>query len=293
MTDRYAVIGNPVEHSLSPEIHAAFAAQTQQDLSYQRLHGPIGLFAATCEQFFAEGGLGLNVTLPFKLDAYEWVQTRDGNAAMAKAVNTIMHTKDGYRGYNTDGIGLLRDLEANVGVELQGANVLILGAGGAVRGALGPLLAAGPRSVTVANRTASKAHGLAAEFHSAEFHNIVGVGLEDVQSAFDIVINGTSAGVGRKRETGEMAELEEQEQQEEHRGIVSASSVAGATCYDMFYSLDGPTPFCRWSEAHGARRVVDGLGMLVAQAAEAFAIWRGVTPDTSTVLRALRDRAPG
>jgi shikimate dehydrogenase len=282
MTDRYAVIGNPVEHSLSPEIHAAFAAQTQQDLSYQRVLGPIGSFAATCEQFFAEGGLGLNVTLPFKLDAHAWVQTRDGNAATAKAVNTIMHTNEGYRGYNTDGIGLLHDLEANVGVEVQGASVLILGAGGAVRGVLGPLLAAGPRNVTVANRTASKARGLA-----AEFQGIVGVGLEDVRSAFDIVINGTSAGVGRKAQTGAKAELEE------HRGIVSASSVAGATCYDMFYSLDGPTPFCRWSEAHGARRSVDGLGMLVAQAAEAFAIWRGVTPDTGTVLRALRDRAPG
>ncbi len=264
MTDRYAVVGNPVGHSLSPRIHAAFAADTGEDIEYGRLEAPVDGFATVVEGFFAEGGRGLNVTLPFKLDAWRWVEDHDAAAAASGAVNTILVTGDGYRGYNTDGVGLVRDLTDNLGWQLGGARTLVLGAGGAVQGVLAPLIAAGCTGLTIANRTGEKARALAARF---------GVGqssLGDVGTGWDVIVNGTSAGLAGVG------------------GLVPGEAVAGGRCYDLFYALDGCTPFCEWAAEHGAGAVSDGLGMLVEQAAEAFTLWRGVRPDTRGVVESLR-----
>lgn len=265
MTDRYAVIGNPVGHSLSPRIHAHFAVATGEDISYGTL--PADAFRGAAEEFFERRGRGLNVTLPFKLDAFEWVSERGtvhGPARAAGAVNTIAVSAGRVHGYNTDGVGLLRDLEHNLGVGIAGRHVLVLGAGGAVQGVLGPLLDAGPRRLTVANRTVSKAERLAAAFAGAE-----AAGLPDLDADYDVVINGTSAGVAGGRPA------------------IAAGVVAGAFCYDMFYTLDGETPFCRWCGECGAARTAGGLGMLIEQAAESFFLWRGVRPPTRAVDRSL------
>ena len=265
MTDRYAVIGNPVGHSLSPRIHAHFAAATGEDISYGTL--PADAFRGAAEEFFERGGRGLNVTLPFKLDAFAWVGERGtvhGAAQAAGAVNTVAASAEGVHGYNTDGVGLLRDLEHNLGVGIAGRRVLVLGAGGAVQGVLGPLLDAGPHRLTVANRTLSKAEGLAAAFAGVE-----AAALEGLDTDYDVVINGTSAGVAGGRPT------------------IEGAVVAGAVCYDMFYTLDADTPFCRWCGECGAARTTGGLGMLIEQAAESFFLWRGVRPPTRGVAQSL------
>ena len=269
---RYAVIGNPVAHSLSPRIHAHFAEATGEHLRYEKLAAPKGGFAAAAEKFFADGGTGLNVTLPFKQDAWRWVASHDAAASEARAVNTIVPEhpdESGARtaqpsmcGCNTDGVGLLNDL-ANRGWPLVDARVLMLGAGGAVQGVLGPLKRSGA-ALTVANRTHAKAEQLAQRF------DVAACGLAEVGDGWDIVVNGTSAGV------------------EGRAALVAPQAVAGSRCYDMFYALDAPTPFCRWAAAHGAEEVSDGLGMLVEQAAAAFFLWRGVHPPTVAVLRELR-----
>ena len=266
MTDRYAVIGNPVGHSLSPRIHAHFAAATGEDISYGTL--PADAFRGSAEGFFDAGGRGLNVTLPFKLDAFGWVSERGtvhGPAQAAGAVNTIAVSAERVHGYNTDGVGLLRDLEHNLGVGISGRRVLVLGAGGAVQGVLGPLLEAGPHRLTVANRTVSKAEGLAAAFAGVE-----AAALGGLDADYDVVINGTSAGVAGGRPA------------------IEAGVAQDAFCYDMFYTLDGETPFCRWCGECGAGRTADGLGMLIEQAAESFFLWRGVRPPTRGLAQSLR-----
>ncbi|MYE14104.1 MAG: shikimate dehydrogenase [Gammaproteobacteria bacterium] len=266
MTDRYAVIGNPVGHSLSPRIHAHFATATGEGLTYGTL--PADAFGVAAEGFFEAGGRGLNVTLPFKLDAFEWVAERGtvhGAARAAGAVNTIAVSREGAHGYNTDGVGLLRDLEHNLGVGISGRRVLVLGAGGAVQGVLGPLLDAGPHRLTVANRTVSKAERLAAAFAGVEAS-----GLPDLDTDYDVIINGTSAGVAGGRPP------------------IEAAGVQDAFCYDMFYTLEGETPFCRWCAECGAARTADGLGMLIEQAAESFFLWRGVRPPTRGLAQSLR-----
>lgn len=265
MTDRYAVIGNPVGHSLSPRIHAHFAAATGEDLTYGTL--PADAFRDAAEGFFEAGGRGLNVTLPFKLDAFEWVGERGevrGAARAAGAVNTVAVSGERVHGYNTDGVGLLRDLEHNLGVGIAGRRVLVLGAGGAVQGVLGPLLDAGPHRLTVANRTVSKAEGLAAAFPGVE-----AAGLAELDTDYDVVVNGTSAGVAGGRPG------------------IDAAVVDGAFCYDMFYTLDGDTPFCRWCGECGAAAAAGGLGMLIEQAAESFFLWRGVRPPTRGLAQSL------
>lgn len=274
MTDHYAVVGNPVAHSLSPRIHAAFARQTGQDLCYDTLLAPLDGFAATVETFFAQGGAGLNVTVPFKEQAAAWVTELEAQAAAAGAVNTIVRDGAGFSGHNTDGPGLVTDLTVVCGQPLADTAVLLVGAGGAARGVVRPLLDAGPRRLVIANRTAGKASDLArallAERPGAD---IRGCGLADTGSEFDVVINATSAGL-----TGSPA------------ASIPDAAVAGAFCYDMIYSLDGEaaTAFCRWATARGAGRVADGLGMLLEQAAEAFFLWRGVKPDTAPVRELLR-----
>ena len=264
MTDRYAVIGNPVDHSLSPRIHTAFAAVTGEDIEYGRLQAPANGFAGAADGFFAQGGRGLNVTLPFKLDAWRWVDRHDDAAAASGAVNTIVADGNGKRGCNTDGIGLVRDLSDNLGWNLDGARTLVLGAGGAAQGVVEPLKRAGAVDVTIANRTQSKAETLAARF------DVAGAGLDEVRGGWDLVLNGTAAGLAGIG------------------GLVAPEVVAHARCYDMFYALDGATPFCRWAAEQGAVAVSDGLGMLIEQAAEAFRLWRDVRPDTGGIAQALR-----
>ena len=267
--DRYAVIGNPVEHSLSPRIQAMLADETAQAMSYGKLTAPTDGFAAAVSEFFDAGGKGLNVTVPFKQDAWRWVTSHDSAAAASGAVNTIVPQSDGFRGCNTDGIGLVTDLTVNLGWTLRGSRVLLLGAGGAARGVLPALFDAGPAQVTLANRTESRAQEVAQVFDALDTAPLTQVG-----DGWNVVLNATSASMG-----GPALALPN-------------SCVAEAACYDLFYSLDAPTPFCAWAAAHGARACADGLGMLIEQAAEAFRLWRGVRPATAPVREALRKADP-
>jgi shikimate dehydrogenase len=270
MTDRYAVIGNPIAHSKSPLIHAAFARQTGQDIGYERILGGRDDFAGEVRRFVAEGGRGLNVTVPFKEEAFALADERSERAQAAGAVNTLIVLDGGrLRGDNTDGVGLVRDLCCNHRFMLAGARVLLLGAGGASRGVLRPLLAERPTALVIGNRTAAKAVELAATAVGAG--PVDGCGLPELAGRrFDLVINGTAAGL-----------------QGEVPTIPDDCLADGAWVYDMLYGAE-PTTFVRWGLAHGAAKALDGLGMLVEQAAESFLLWRGVHPDTAPVIEALR-----
>ena len=268
MTDRYVVAGNPVAHSRSPLIHARFAAQTGQDIEYRRLLVPLGGFAAAARAFFAGGGKGMNVTVPFKLDAFALADQLSARAREAGAVNTLWLADDGQlHGDNTDGAGLVRDLLQNLGWRIRGARVLLLGAGGAARGVLGPLLEQAPAELVIANRSADKALALAGRF--AATGPVHGGGFDALHGRFDLVINGTSASL-----QGDVPPLADE-------------VLATAACYDMAYA-SGPTAFLARAAAAGATRLADGLGMLVEQAAESFYIWRGLRPDTAALIRELR-----
>lgn len=268
--DRYAVIGNPIKHSKSPRIHAAFAEQTGEDLVYDALLGPLDGFADTVAEFRAGGGRGLNVTVPFKEQAFELADELNDRARRAGAVNTLCLEPDRIVGHNTDGIGLYRDLTANHGLDLAGKRILIIGAGGAVRGVLQPLLEAQPTEIRLANRTGAKATELAADFQ--DLGPITGGGLEAIPNRpVDLVINGTSASL-----EGKLPPLPDRLLAE------------GGCAYDMMYAPE-PTVFMRWAEEHGAGQALDGLGMLVEQAAESFFIWRGKRPDTGPVIAMLRE----
>ncbi len=271
MTDRYAVVGNPIAHSRSPEIHAAFARQTGHDIAYERLLAPLDDFAGTVTRFADAGGLGVNVTVPFKLEAFALARERTPRALLAGACNTLLWRGTHWFGDNTDGVGVVRDLTHNLGVDIGGRSLLVLGAGGAARGILGPLLDAGPRSVLLQNRTLAKAEELARLF--AAHGPIRAVPAEELAGArFDIVLNATSVGLSTAAHPWPP--------------IVFAPA---ALAYDLFYA-SAPTPFLRWAVAHGAARAVDGIGMLVEQAAESFFIWRGVRPDTAPAFALLRGR---
>jgi len=272
MPDRYAVVGNPVAHSKSPQIHAAFAHSTGVDMTYERLLAPLDGFVATVEAFRREGGRGLNVTVPFKLEAFALASLHSGRAQLAGAVNTLMLEADGrWYGDNTDGAGLVRDLTDNLGLELRDRSILVLGAGGASRGILGPLLDCLPRTLAVSNRTHAKAEALAAQF--APLGPIEAIASEALQGhRFDVVINSTSVGVASSTH--------------DWPGSVFAP---GSFAYDLVYA-DEPTQFVRWAAQHGAARTADGLGMLIEQAAESFHLWRGVRPHTAPVFALLRPR---
>jgi shikimate dehydrogenase len=263
MTDRYAVIGQPVSHSKSPWIHAAFARATGQSLEYGRIESPRDGFAAAVEQFRRDGGKGLNVTLPFKEEAFRYCSETSPRAREAGAVNTLAFGAVPF-GDNTDGVGLVRDLSVNVGMPLAGKRVLLLGAGGAAQGVAGALLECGLAALVIANRTAARAALLARRFPPAvacPFDALPG-------ERFDLVINATSAGLA-----GEALPLP--------AGLLRP----GVLAYDMIYGRD--TPFLAAARAAGAR-ASDGAGMLVEQAAESFFLWRGVRPPTAPVLAALR-----
>jgi len=268
--DKYAVIGNPVAHSKSPQIHALFARATGQAMTYERLLAPLNGFDATVEAFAAQGGQGLNVTVPFKLQAFALAHTASDRALAAGACNTLSRDGAGWYADNTDGAGIVHDLMQNLGVALAGRDVLVLGAGGAARGILTPLFAQQPRSVTICNRTMTKAEALATTFaargpvRAASPAALAG-------TDFDVVINATSAGLGTDVSLPWPAALFRPQ----------------ALAYDMIYG-DVDTAFLRWARAHGATRAADGLGMLVEQAAESFMLWRGVRPDTRSVFAMLR-----
>lgn len=275
MSDKYAVIGNPVAHSQSPQIHAEFARQTGQDLVYERLLAPLDEFRMTAERFFREGGKGLNITVPFKHEAWSMVKNHAGVVLDAGAVNTIKRVDGGLIGHNTDGIGLVSDLEQNLAFPLAGKRILLMGAGGATRGVMGPLLQKRPSMMVVANRTPAKATSLVSHFQKFRDFTSGGISASPYPdlagTPFDLVINATSAGL-----SGEMPPLP--------AGVFAP----GALAYDMVYGRD--TPFLAFARQHGAR-AVDGLGMLVEQAAESFYIWRGVRPQTAPVIAQLRGAA--
>lgn len=273
--DTYAVMGNPVAHSKSPQIHAAFARQTGQTLSYGRILVPLDDLAGILDEFQRQGGKGANITLPFKEEAFRLMQVRTARAEAAEAVNTIWFDEMGKRyGDTTDGVGLIRDLE-NLGISIAARRVLILGAGGAVRGVLGELLRCAPASLTIANRDQDKARRLVNPYSSGTTPVVVS-SYQNIHGCFDLVINGTSGGLH-----GEAPPLPDD------------FDLGDADCYDMVYG-DGPTPFLRWAGEHGAAQAWDGIGMLVEQAAESYSIWRGIRPDTAPVIAMLRaDRHRG
>jgi shikimate dehydrogenase len=267
--DRYAVFGNPIAHSRSPLIHRLFAEQTGERLDYQALLAPLDDFAGCLRAFFVEGH-GANVTLPFKEQAWALADQLSERAHRAGAVNTLQKQEDGrLYGDNTDGAGLLRDLRLNAGLELCGKRVLLLGAGGAVRGILAPLLQQGPELLVIANRTQAKAEHLAAQF--ADLGPVSACALSSLDGPLDLIVNGTSASL-----SGSLPALP--------GSLIKAGHTC---CYDMVYAAQ-TTPFNQWAAAQGAARTLDGLGMLVEQAAEAFFLWRGVRPDSAAVLAELR-----
>ena len=273
MTDKYAVFGNPIAHSKSPDIHRQFAEQTGQDLSYSKQLVAEDGFEAAANEFFANGGRGLNITVPFKQDAYAYVARTTPRARRAGAVNTLSLEADGtILGDTTDGVGLVSDIVNNLGWEIRHKRVLVLGAGGAVRGVLEPLLEQQPQHIVIANRTVDKALQLSKGF--AEFGYLLGCGFDMLgEQQFDLIINGTSAGL-----QGELPPLPD--------SLIDANGTTA--CYDMLYGAE-PTPFIQWAAKRGAQ-VSDGLGMLVGQAAESFALWRGVRPETAPVIANLRDQ---
>jgi shikimate dehydrogenase len=272
---RYVVAGNPVAHSQSPFIHAAFAAQTGEPVVYDRLLCPHDAFAATLRGFAAGGGSGCNVTMPFKFDAWALADRHTARARLAGACNVLRFDAGGWHGENTDGAGLVRDIEGNAGVALRGARVLLIGAGGGAAGALGPLIASGASEVVVANRTVDRARELVARHVQAlggvVAARVAAASLDDCGSGFDVVVNASASSVSGAPVP-----------------VAPAVLRCGALALDMMY---GPAarPFLGWAAAHGASGR-DGLGMLVEQAAEAFFFWRGVAPQTAPVLRALRER---
>ncbi|WP_144112141.1 shikimate dehydrogenase [Paraburkholderia sp. BCC1886] len=271
--DRYAVIGNPVGHSKSPFIHGRFAAQTGEPIEYVPLLAPVDAFVPHVRAFIEAGGRGLNVTVPFKLDAHAFADTLSPRAAAAGAVNTLRVGADGVYGDNTDGFGLVRDIEVNLGVSLKGARILLLGAGGAARGVVLPMLERGPHTVTIVNRTSAKAEALVDQFAPAARDaacRLSGGSARAIEAGvYDVIVNATAGSLD--------AALPECDDR---------AFGSGTLAYDMMYGAQ-PTVFMEYASKLGARSA-DGLGMLVEQAAESFHVWRGVRPSGAPVLAELR-----
>jgi len=268
--DKYCVFGNPIAHSKSPEIHAAYAAQTGQQLTYEKRLAPVDGFADAVRAFIAEGGKGANVTVPFKLEAHKLANALTVRAQAAGAVNTLIFSDDGIIGDNTDGTGLVTDIVYNAQTPIAGKRVLLLGAGGAARGVVLPILEHRPAALVIANRTVATAEALVQQFYALAGEGVLSAcGFADIEGAFDIVINATSASLN--------ADLPP---------VPPSAFKPGALALDMMYGKE-PTVFLQFAASHGAQ-TRDGLGMLVEQAAEAFHAWRGVRPATADVLTALR-----
>jgi shikimate dehydrogenase len=273
MTDKFAVVGNPIDFSKSPFIHMSFAQSTQQDIAYTKILAPLGAFKETVDQFRRNGGKGINITAPFKLDAFEYATQRSAAAELAGAANALRFEGDQVVAENFDGVGLVRDVVHNLGHPLKGKKVLLLGAGGAARGALLPFLAEAPQLLVIANRTLSKADELAniARQNTEGRVEVQAMALADLQGmAFDVVFNATSASLH--------AELP---------AVPATVFGPDALAYELAYAK-GLTPFLRLAQNAGVRHLADGVGMLAEQAAEAFAWWRGVRPDTRAVIEKLK-----
>lgn len=269
MTDFYAVFGNPIAHSLSPIIHTEFAKQTSQNLSYTKVEVPTDQFVQYVKDFQLHNGKGLNITLPFKQQAFQLASECSQEAAIAQAVNTISFEKDGkIVGYNTDGIGLRKDLVNNHNFSIADKRILIIGAGGAVRGILYPLLSQTPRQIVITNRTFDTAKQLVERMQ--QYGRIKAVPIEEITGQFDLIINGTSSSIEKQT-----------------LPINTDVFCSDSFCYDLMYGQE-PTPFLKWATNAGVKQVADGLGMLIEQAAEAFYIWRGLRPDTSEVIKILK-----
>lgn len=268
--DEYAVMGNPIAHSKSPRIHSLFAEQTGEALHYTAIQVDPGGFEQAVGNFIASGGKGLNITVPFKQEAWQLVDSRSDRAERAGAVNTIKIEDSKLFGDNTDGIGLVNDLVHNNGIILNNKRILLMGAGGAARGVLALLLEQDPVMLVIANRTESRARDLAKEF--SDLGHVQGCGYDETLAShqFDVLINATAASL-----QGELPPLPE--------GLIADAG----SCYDMMYGAK-PTPFMQWAERQGATTILDGLGMLVEQAAESFSLWRGVRPETLAVIKLLR-----
>lgn len=274
MTDRYAVVGNPVEHSKSPQIHTAFALQTGQDIEFVRLVAPLDGFRASVDAFRAEGGCGASITIPFKLEAYNYADEVTVRAKDARAANCLRFESGHALADNTDGVGLVRDITLNLGIAIADKRVLLMGAGGAAQGVLVPLLEQQPAILSIANRTVDKALRLAdtCRHHASSKHTVVtGSSYEELAGRhFDLIINATASSLA-----GALPPLP--------AGVFAQ----GAAAYDLMYGK-GLTPFLTFAREHGAQQLADGLGMLVEQAAEAFQLWRGVRPQTRPVIGRLR-----
>jgi len=269
MTDKYAVIGHPIEHSKSPIIHAEFAKQTKQDISYKAILAPLDRFKNTVNELIADGYQGVNVTVPFKVEAFALAKQLSAEALAAEAVNTLTFDGQNIHAANTDGIGLVRDIQQNLNVMLKGKSVLLLGAGGAAQGVALPIVASQPALFVIANRTLEKAEGIAKKLAHADT-DVRSESFETLnQQVFDVVINATSAGLS-----------------DAALPIHNTVFAKGCLAYDMMYGRE--TPFMTQARDNGAT-VADGLGMLVEQAAEAFTIWRGVRPETQAVIHLLRN----
>jgi shikimate dehydrogenase len=277
MSDLYCVFGNPISHSKSPLIHTAFAAQCDQDLRYEALLAPIDGFAASVRTFIAAGGRGANVTVPFKEEAFRLATRLSVRAELAAAVNSLRFDGAEIVGDNTDGAGLLRDLRVNLACPIAGRRVLLLGAGGAARGVVAPLLEERPATLVIANRNVARAQELAQRFAATAGASLLcAAGYPELSGqSFDLVINATSASLAGALPPLPVA-----------AGVFAPASLA----YDMMYGK-GDTPFLAFARAQGAARLADGLGMLVEQAAEAFHFWRGLRPDSALVIAALRARS--
>ena len=271
-TPRFAVIGNPISHSLSPKIHQVFAQQKEISLHYEAIESPVDQLEETLRDLQRQGFSGANITVPFKQEAWQLCERRSPRAEDSGAVNTIIFQKDGnIAGDNTDGVGLTRDLVKNHRALIKRRKILLLGAGGAVRGVLPSLLTLSPENLTVANRTLEKAEQLAEDFH--DMGDIIPCAYEDLgREKFDLIINGTSAGLVKQ-----VPPVPDE--------VLGINSI----CYDMMYNTITNTAFVEWAQNRGASRAFDGLGMLVEQAAESFFIWHGVRVDTREVIDSLRE----
>ena len=268
----FAVIGDPVKHSLSPKIHNLFAKQHGNQIEYEKIRVTKGLFVAFVEDFFSNRGVGLNITLPLKAEAFEIADTLDEDSKSCQAVNTLKPANGKLVGFNTDGVGFLADLEVWHEIAVKDKRVLLLGAGGAAKGIVRPLLSREPKTLVIANRTHASARALADQLNSENFIGIEGLGLDDTQllkKRFDIIINATSAG----HQNSEMP--------------IDEDFLEDAICYDLSY---GPAAsFFRWAESRGAKRSIDGLGMLIEQAAKSYEIWTGFSPNTESVRASIRN----